>query len=348
MPFKNISELPKGVQGLPSHAKRIWMKAFNSAYEQYGKNEERAAKVAWAAVKKVYKKEGESWVKKSLEFEESTIFAPIEFKSQDGNFYFRGYLATDKLDAMNDIVTKECLFDMKRQIDAGISGYQTEIKGSLEHDAMYHKIPISKITNATLDEKGLLVEGIFNKSHDGFTKIWDMVQNKFLDGLSIEFKALDWESDMRNGQKVRKLKKVILGGYGHTARPVNPECSLVDFFKKSLDEAIAMEAINEVAEEGDEMEEKNVPEAEPQKIEPVKVEPKVEPKPEPAKEEKPATLTIDNSILDKLREVIKEEIRNVQPKETPIVQNSVKFQTEEIEPFSFGRSWNAAHGIKEQ
>lgn len=67
MPYQTISELPENVrEHLPKHACEIYMKAFNSAWEQYDQPEERrgdasreetAHKVAWAAVKKVYQKD---------------------------------------------------------------------------------------------------------------------------------------------------------------------------------------------------------------------------------------------------------------------------------------------------
>lgn len=68
MPYHTISDLPDAVQGsLPKHAQEIYLEAFNSAWEEYvgaRDREEMAHRVAWAAVKKVYKKEREKWVPK--------------------------------------------------------------------------------------------------------------------------------------------------------------------------------------------------------------------------------------------------------------------------------------------
>jgi cation transport regulator len=76
MPYDKISELPDSVRdNLPRHAQEIYMEAFNSAWKQYDKPEERrgdasraetAHKVAWSAVKRVYEKDEESgeWRKK--------------------------------------------------------------------------------------------------------------------------------------------------------------------------------------------------------------------------------------------------------------------------------------------
>lgn len=74
MPYKQKEELPKRVKNnLPAHAQKIFKEAYNSAWEQYededarqgdDSREEVANKVAWSAVKKKYKKEGDDWVEK--------------------------------------------------------------------------------------------------------------------------------------------------------------------------------------------------------------------------------------------------------------------------------------------
>jgi cation transport regulator len=53
MPYDAIAELPKGVKdNLPAHAQEIYLAAFNNAYQEYNHDEDRARRVAWAAVKK--------------------------------------------------------------------------------------------------------------------------------------------------------------------------------------------------------------------------------------------------------------------------------------------------------
>jgi cation transport regulator len=73
MPYDRTTELPDNVRdNLPSHAQDIYRKAFNSAWDEYkdpddrrsdAGREETAHKVAWAAVKKEYHKEGDKWIK---------------------------------------------------------------------------------------------------------------------------------------------------------------------------------------------------------------------------------------------------------------------------------------------
>ena len=71
MPYDSLKDLPEPVrQNLPKHAKEIYLAAFNSAWEQYkdpkdrkddDSREEVAHKVAWAAVKQKYEKDGDKW-----------------------------------------------------------------------------------------------------------------------------------------------------------------------------------------------------------------------------------------------------------------------------------------------
>lgn len=68
MPYEKTNQLPDSVRdNLPGHAQEIYKEAFNSAWEQYDHDEERAHRVAWSAVKNEYEKDQDSgeWVKKS-------------------------------------------------------------------------------------------------------------------------------------------------------------------------------------------------------------------------------------------------------------------------------------------
>jgi cation transport regulator len=70
MPYESISELPKSVRNLPSRAKSIYMKAYNSFWEECDQTDEAAREkasheAAWSAVKEQYEKDDETgeWVK---------------------------------------------------------------------------------------------------------------------------------------------------------------------------------------------------------------------------------------------------------------------------------------------
>ena len=65
MPYPNNDDLPDSVKhSLPSGAQTIYRKTYNAADKQNPDyDEERLAKIAWSAVKKVYKKVGDEWVR---------------------------------------------------------------------------------------------------------------------------------------------------------------------------------------------------------------------------------------------------------------------------------------------
>lgn len=69
MPYRHTSDLPPAVRDhLPEHAQEIFLAAFNNAYDDHRgdpRQEEAAFRIAWAAVKRSYEKDGERWVKRS-------------------------------------------------------------------------------------------------------------------------------------------------------------------------------------------------------------------------------------------------------------------------------------------
>jgi cation transport regulator len=75
MPYDSKQDLPEQVKNnLPPHAQDIYIKAFNSAWQEYDEpsrrrgdasQEETAHKVAWSAVKQEYTKKNNRWVKQN-------------------------------------------------------------------------------------------------------------------------------------------------------------------------------------------------------------------------------------------------------------------------------------------
>ncbi len=67
MPYASNEVLPPAIRAhLPPHAQDIFRAAFNHAWESYGarepaRREEIAHRVAWAAVKRRYRKSGDRW-----------------------------------------------------------------------------------------------------------------------------------------------------------------------------------------------------------------------------------------------------------------------------------------------
>ena len=231
---------------LPEGGKKIFESVMQSLKGKTNKRtgkpytDEERGKIAWSAVKNKYAKKADGWELKSILGDDGEICfnsSPLEFKSEGGNYYFSGYLSTFDLDLVKDIVSTDCMEDMLEQIKMGMNGTIRSFKGSPDHDVYWFEDPqlkpISKITEATLDAKGILIKGMFNPAHPEFN--WQEIQNGFYDGLSIEYKPVSFSFKEINGDKIRVLNKVQLKGYGHTPRPANPYSTLTDVFIKSLE-----------------------------------------------------------------------------------------------------------------
>jgi cation transport regulator len=68
MPYRDRHDLPDTLRHrLPPHAQDIYCQAFNHAWQTYSDRADReqvAHRVAWAAVKRLYRREGDIWVRK--------------------------------------------------------------------------------------------------------------------------------------------------------------------------------------------------------------------------------------------------------------------------------------------
>ncbi|HVX37416.1 MAG TPA: ChaB family protein [Hyphomicrobium sp.] len=70
MPFRSVDDLPPALRShLPLHAQEIYRAAFNNAWVRYGaapssEREEKAHRIAWAAVKRKYHKVSEGWIER--------------------------------------------------------------------------------------------------------------------------------------------------------------------------------------------------------------------------------------------------------------------------------------------
>jgi len=65
MPYRTNDELPPSVRNhLPRHAMDIYREAFNHAWAQYPGDEATPHRIAWAAVKRGYRKAGDQWVRR--------------------------------------------------------------------------------------------------------------------------------------------------------------------------------------------------------------------------------------------------------------------------------------------
>lgn len=338
---------------LPAHGQKIFERVMTSlkgkTNPRTGKKytDEQRGKIAWSAVKKVYKKVGERWQKKSFDF----YIGNLEFKSVEGKYMFSGHVAAFGKDNVNDVITQGCMDDILQQFNQGIMGFAPRHKGSPDHDVFHEKnpqkIPLSKLASANLDDIGIFINGVYNTDHPEFEKYWNMAQNGFLDGLSIEYEPLEVEYGTKDGKDVRYLKKVRIGGFGHTPRPAHSNC-MAESFIKSLDAISFDERPANKKSEGDKLTDEVKQE---EKVEEKKVEAPSETEAKPAEEkpaeekpaeEKPAEATeteeaekkeeVKSLTAEEVKSIVKEELKSLKPEMKSLTPSE---KQEEIKSLSF-------------
>lgn len=224
----------------------------NKVNKRTGKkyDKETASKICGAIKQKV---EGKDFT--FDDFSESIIVQSdsFEFKSEDGNHYVDFYLTTDDIDAVNDIVTKDCQDDMVKQL----VGQEIQIKMGIEHDVIIkgdkRLVPHAKIIEAKrINEEGkskIKATAMMNKFHPDFNSVWGSIQNGFLDATSIEYKPIDYSFKNIAGKTIRMLNKLILGGVTFTGRAINKAAKITDFYVKSQEVYDTFEDIKREVEE---------------------------------------------------------------------------------------------------
>lgn len=175
---------------------------------------------------------------KSYSFLTSSIqHEKVEVKGKATKFFVNGYISTSDIDAVNDMVTREALADMLKQI----KGRVIPLKIDVEHEIIdrdtheiRHIIPVGKVIDGRLDNIGLWVKVQLNDAIDRFDEVWGSIKNGNLDAFSIAFRVKDFTHRMINGVKTRILKELDLINITLTGMPINPAASITDVFAKAV------------------------------------------------------------------------------------------------------------------
>jgi len=227
------------------------------------------------------------------------------------DYYVKGYISTDEVDRSNEVVTREAMNSMVEQIKSG------SVKLDVEHSTFTgeNDIPVGKIVDAGIDEKGLWVKCTLNKSHSKFQEVWNSIKGGFLDAFSIAYKTTEFTKDIINGVTVTLLKGLELLNVAITGNPVCRGAKMTESFYKSLkymeENKMSEETKEPVAEETKveepvaEVKEEPTPEAEVK--EEVVEEPKAE---EPVKEEKTEEPVVEEVAkpLDEVKSLKEENV----------------------------------------
>ena len=176
----------------------------------------------------------------------SYIFTDLEMKSVDGNFYIEGIASSVNKDLGNDVITEECLHEMKDKINQG------NIKLGFDHTELLAGRPtleaVGRLIEAKVGEGKLFVKGILDNTFSHFEEIKHKIKNKFIDGMSIEYQVNpdktieDFKSDGVRHRVISGLNSLI--GVALTPRPMNPD-ALFDYYEQWVEiegEKLAKEA----------------------------------------------------------------------------------------------------------
>lgn len=233
MPYKSIEELPSKVKKvLPKAAQKLFMEVFNAAFNKYG--EEKAFKIAWAAVKKRFKKKGNRWVARSKDFVSKVIytyyFVPNNMlvTKSDGEYVYIDYVLTDNQpDLYHDKFSDFALASIANSlsIDNPIKGRIDEdhslARKLLEQDNM----PPSEIEKI-LNQLDTGIEAIGGKYVNGRLVATLRVKKDLLP-LIKQYKGASVEVVVPEDKYVNKtFQQARLVGFVLTNNPVNPRTGI--------------------------------------------------------------------------------------------------------------------------
>ena len=167
----------------------------------------------------------------------------VEVKGQQ-KVFLEGIISSTHVDLVDDMVTKNCLDSMKKQI------LSKNLKLDIEHEAFRGdsveekelnktKVPAGKMFDADVqalerNQFGLFVKSEVNPFNENFENIKGNLQEGFLDAYSIAFIPTRTIMKNINGKDIRLLDDVVLLNVALTGNPINTQAQNRDVFMKSI------------------------------------------------------------------------------------------------------------------
>lgn len=156
--------------------------------------------------------------------------------------YVTGYISVPEVDLYDDIITPSAMKSMLNQINSSV------ITIDFEHEAWRDDnsiLPVAKIIEAKIDDRGLWIKAVLNKSSPKFKDLWGSIKGGFINAFSIAFKPLMVVKKDIDGVEVRLIEELKLLNVAFTGAPVNEGAIMTSFSMKS----IMLKSINEFGEE---------------------------------------------------------------------------------------------------
>ena len=166
MPQKVLKQLPKKAQ-------EIWEETFNKSKKKFGA--ERAAKIAWATVKKSFKKDGDKWIMRSVDaftFVSEQPYLRSEGTGDHAKEYFvEGVIASTEPNKTDNVeLTREFLeYVIENQFK---NEYHASLKGDIEHAADLKEMGERVDKDVETDEDVLKLEEFKIIDEGNTSKLW--------------------------------------------------------------------------------------------------------------------------------------------------------------------------------
>lgn len=219
MPYRNVSEAEErnpGIRSLPPKAKRAWVSAFNSAKEQ-GHDDEVAAKIAWAAARRVMEKMEATFV---IDGENIAIGIPFE-KVDIKNRTIEGFATLDNVDSAGEIVD----FEASREAFRNWIGNIREMHGPKAVGKAL-KVEEREKVHGNKHYRGIWVKAYISK---GAQDTWEKILDGTLRGFSIGGRVLEKrpeivksDDDVFSKQHAVRITKYVLSELSVVDNPANP------------------------------------------------------------------------------------------------------------------------------
>ena len=275
---------------------------------------------------------------------DSLTFSTTELKGEKQAFV-TGYISVPDVDLYNDLVTMKAMKSMLKQIE------ESTITIDYEHEAWRDDnsiLPVAKIVEANVDDRGLWVKCQLNKNSPKYKALWGSIKDGFINAFSIAFQPLKTVEKSIDGVNVRLIEELKLLNVAFTGAPVNQGAKMTEFGMKS----VMLKAISDSEIRGEQiivpkslltklMEEKSMEEnkieepiVEEKPVELVKVEEPIAE--EPVKVEEPVveeptvkTPIIEQKALDDLKSMIEQQNKTIekQAKELKSIQEKAVFKS---------------------
>lgn len=183
MPYDSLKSLPTSVKNLPEKAQKIWMKAFNSAYDYYDGDEEKSFSVAWAAVKK-------AGYEKSVDPNSFNVYQIAKARAwkENDEMYIEVPVSGVMEDREGDSVSRKCGDSMIKQYKSGTiplfgdHGLDDNGRQTYSWKNIMGKYVDGKWAENNVD---ILAKVKLNKHNPDAVKLFDYVEEKMPVGFSI-------------------------------------------------------------------------------------------------------------------------------------------------------------------